>query len=217
MEGARPRQGLGAGPVTGALERPSQGAPENRKATNRSVIETARSERDALRSLRQTLVSIHAAERQLQAAGQLAERRQAVQAVDAALHSQQASRIAAVIARFAGRRAGVAELADPAARAAAMQQLGSEEANELARLALEHAAEKRQARRAVLASVSGTHRAARRSMQERQRHQRAGFAVQLRAWRPRRNAGRQSALAKRRASISWRRRGIAAVESPANQ
>ncbi|WP_287389528.1 hypothetical protein [Ralstonia sp.] len=154
--------------------------------------------------MRQTLVSIHAAERQLQLATQLAERRQAVQAVDAGLQAQHASRIAAVIARFAGRRAGVAELPDPAARAAAMRQLASEEANELARLALEHAAEKRQARRAVLASLGGPHRAARRSMQEHQRHQRAGIAVQLRAWPPMRKAGRQSAFAQWRASISWR-------------
>jgi len=210
LERARPRQGLGAGPVAGALERPSQGAPENRKAKNRSVIETAGTERDALASVRQTLVSIHAAERQLQVASQLAERRQAVQAVDAALQSQNASRIAAVIARFAGRRAGVAELADPAARAAAMRQLASEEANELARLALEHAAEKRQSRRVVMASMGGTHRAARRSLQQSQRHQRAGIAVLLRAWRPRRGTIRRGGLAKGRASISWPRMPVGA-------
>ena len=34
LGGAGPRQRLGTGPVTGPLERPSQGAPENRKATN---------------------------------------------------------------------------------------------------------------------------------------------------------------------------------------
>lgn len=205
MEGARPRQGLGAGPVTGALERPSQGAPEKRKATSRSVIETARSERDARRNVRQTLASIHAAERQLPAATHLVERRQAVQAVDAGLQAQHASRIAAVIARFAGRRVALSEMSDPAARAAALQQLGSEEASELARLALEHAAEKRQARRAVLATTGGTHRAVRRSLQQRQRHQRAGIAVQLKAWQPRRNGGRRGALVKSRASIDWRR------------
>jgi hypothetical protein len=154
-------------------------------------------------------MSIHAAERQVQVASQLAERRQAVQAVDAALRAQHASRFAAVVARFAGRRVALSEMVDPAARAAAMRQLGSEEANELARLALEHAAEKRQARRAVLASVSGTHRAVRRSLQQRQRHQRAGIAVQLRAWRPRRNAGRRGASAKTRASISWRHMPVA--------
>ena len=155
--------------------------------------------------MRQTLVSIHAAERQLQSAIQSAERQQAVQAVGAGLQAQHASRIAAVIARFAGRRVALSEMADPAVRAAAMRQLGSEEANELARLAMEHAAEKRQARRAVLASIGGTHRGARRSLQERQRHQRAGIAVQLRGWRPRRNFDRRGGLSKGRASISWRR------------
>jgi hypothetical protein len=96
-------------------------------------------------------------------------------------------------------------MVDPAARAAAMRQLATEEANELARLALEHAAEKRQARRAVLASLGGTHKAVRRSLQGRQRHQRVGIAVQLRAWRPRRHTGRRGTLVKSRASISWRR------------
>jgi hypothetical protein len=155
--------------------------------------------------VRQTLVSIHAAERQLQVASQLAERRQAVQAVDAALQGQHASRIAAVIARFVGRRVALSEMSDPAARSAAMRQLASEEASELARLALEHAAEKRQARRAVLASLGGTHKAARRSLQQNHRHQCAGIAVQLRAWRPRRGTIRRGGLAKGRASICWRR------------
>ena len=77
-----------------------------------------------------------------------------------------------------------AQMADPGTRAAASQQIAMEEANELARLAVEHAAEKRRLRQSVLASLGGKHRSARRSLQQRQRHQRAGVAVLLRALRP---------------------------------
>ena len=79
----------------------------------------------------------------------------------------------------------------PGARAAASQQIAIEEANELARLAVEQAADKRQLRRHVLAGLSGRHRGMRRSLRRRQRHQRAGLAVPLLQLRPRVTRQRQ--------------------------
>jgi len=148
--------------------------------------------------------SIHAAERDLQRAAQMVERRQAIAAVDGSLQALHASRIAAVIARFAGRRAAVADLADPAARVAALRQLAAEEASELARLALEHEAEKRQARKAALAAFNTAHRAARRTRQQRQRREKAGVAVQLRGFRSQSGKARAWAPIQRRASITLR-------------
>ena len=147
--------------------------------------------RDVVRSARHTVRSIHAAERDLQTAGLAAERRQALAAADAGLRSLHASRVAAVVARFADRRAALMHIVDPGARAAASQQIAIEEANELARLAVEQAADKRQLRRHVLAGLSGRHRGMRRSLRRRQRHQRAGLAVPLLQLRPRVTRQRQ--------------------------
>ena len=99
--------------------------------------------RDAVRSARRTVRSIHAAERDLQTAGLAAESRKALAAANAGLRSLHASRVAAVVARFTHRRAALMHIVDPGARAAASQQIAMEEANELARLAVEHAGEKR--------------------------------------------------------------------------
>ncbi|MFM9829515.1 MAG: hypothetical protein ACKVOB_12350 [Sphingomonas sp.] len=185
--------------MTGPLERPSQGAPENRKAA-----EQRSHQRDAGRAARRAVHSIHAAERELQRATHMAERRQVIAAVDGSLQALHASRIAAVIARFAGRRAAVADLADPAARAAALRQLAAEEASELARLALEHAAEKRQARKAALGTLNSAHRAARRTREQRQRREKAGVAIQLRGFRSQSGQARARVPGKSRASISRR-------------
>ena len=141
--------------------------------------------RDPIRAARRAVGSIHAAELQLLAAAQRAERSQAVRAIDASLAGRHAGNVAAVVARFADRRAALAMMADPSARAAAAQRLAAEEANELARLALEHAAEKRRLRNSVLASIGVVHRAARHAHRQRLRRQRIGIAVQLRALRPR--------------------------------
>jgi hypothetical protein len=148
--------------------------------------------------------SIHAAELELQRASQMAERRRVIAAVNGSLQALHASRIAAVTARFAGRRAAVADLVDPAARAAALRQLASEEATELARLALEHAAEKRQACKAALGTLNTAHRAARRTRQQRQRREKAGVAIQLRRFRSQSGKARAWVPGKSRASISRR-------------
>lgn len=136
------------------------------------------------------MASIHTAELQLLAASQRAERSQAIRAIDAALSARHASNIAAVIARFAGRRVALTELTDPNARAAAAHQLAAEETAELARLALEHAAEKRTLRKATTAPLFAIHRAQRRSLNQSLRRQRMGIAVQLQALRPRSTTSR---------------------------
>ena len=176
--------------MTGVAHWPERGSPETRTA-----IQSLRDSRDPARAARRTVIAIHAVERELQSASLAAERRQALAAVDAGLRSLHASRIAAVVSRFADRRAALAQMTDPGARAAASQQIALEEANELARLAVEHAGEKRRLRHSVLANLGGNHRAVRRNLRQRQRHQRAGLAVQLHALRPRTRGQRSNSCA----------------------
>jgi hypothetical protein len=180
VEGKRSREGVRKGPVTGPLDRPSQQPLETRKAADH-----IRPARDAIRFARKTVASIHAAELQILAATQRATRRQALGAIDAMLRDRHASNVALVIARFSSRRAALLLIPDTGARAAAGQQLAAEEANELARLALEHAAEKRSLRKAATAPMRGAHKASRRTLRRRQRHQRAVVAIQLQALVPR--------------------------------
>jgi hypothetical protein len=113
-----------------------------------------------------------------------AERRQALAAVDAGLRSLHASRVAAVVSKFADRRAALMHMTDAGARVAASQQIALEEANELARLAVDHAAEKRRMRFSWLGGIRRKHKLARRNLRRRQRHQRAGVAVLLRGLQP---------------------------------
>lgn len=180
MERKRQRQRVREGPVTGPLDRPSQQPLETRKAADH-----IRPRRDAIRFARKTVASIHTAELYLLAASQRAERSQAIRAIDVALSVRHASNIAAVITRFAGRRLALTELTDPNARAAAAHQLAAEETAELARLALEHAAEKRRLRKSTLGSMATAHRAVRCTLRQRLRRQRVGIAVQLQALQPR--------------------------------
>ena len=174
MEGARQGQRVREGPVTGPLDRPSQQPLETRKAADH-----IRPARDIIRAARSTVISIHNAELQLLAASQRAQRQQAIRAIDADLASRHAGNVAAIVSRFANRRAALTQIADPAARAAAAQQLLAEEYAELARLALEHAAEKRRLRRSVLGTMAVAHRSIRRTARQRLRRQRIGVAVQL--------------------------------------
>jgi len=87
--------------------------------------------------------------------------------------------VAAVVSRFADRRAAVAQVIDASTRAAMNQQIAIEEANELARLAAEHAAEKRQIKRHVLINIKSKHRELRRRRRQSHRHQRIAVGIQL--------------------------------------
>ena len=166
--------------MTGPLERPSQGAPENRKAEIRE-----RSQSDVLRAARRAFASISVAEMQVLVAAQRDERSRALAAIDAGLRSQHASQTAAVVARFADRRAALDQITDAGARAAAAHRLAAEETAELARLALEHAAEKRRLKTSIVSSLAVTHRAEQRRLRLNQRRQRMGTAVRLQQLRPR--------------------------------
>ena len=119
-------------------------------------------------------------------------RRQALKSADAALSDRHASTIALVVANFAGRRAALAAIVEPSARAAAAQQLANEETAELARLALQHAAEKRAQRQSITAPLAARHRVERRALRQRLRRQRVVVAVQLQTLRPRPAAARMS-------------------------
>ena len=179
VERAGQRQRLRTGPVTGPLDRPSQQPLETRKAA-----EHIRPRRDAIRFARKTIASIHTAELEILSAAQRAARRQAVKAVDASLSDRHASTIALVLAKFAGRRAALSAIVEPSARAAAASQLATDETAELVRLALEHAAEKRQMRKAATAPLLAGHRSTRRSLRQQQRRQRVAFAIKLHAIAP---------------------------------
>ena len=185
MEGKRSRQRVRKGPVTGPLDRPSQQPLETRKAADH-----IRPARDAIRFARKTVASIHAAEFEILTAAQKAARRQAAKATDASLRDRHASTIALVIAKFASRRAALLAITDPNACAAAAHQLAAEETAELARLALEHAAEKRTLRKATTAPLVAIHRAQRRCLNQSLRRQRVGIAVQLQVLRPRSTTSR---------------------------
>jgi hypothetical protein len=152
VERAGSRQRVRKGPVTGPLDRPSQQPLETRKAADH-----IRPARNSIRAARKTVASIHAAELQMLVATQRATRRQALGAIDAMLRDRHASNIALVIARFSSRRAALSLIPDAGARAAAGQQLAAEEANVIARLALEHAAEKRQMRNAATIPLRRAH------------------------------------------------------------
>lgn len=95
----------------------------------------------------------------------------ALQAIDAGLSARHASAIAAVVARSADRKAALTDQ-EPSARADAMHALAAEEVHELARLALEHAAEKRALRKSVVLCLAAVHRIERRSLRTRNRLQR---------------------------------------------
>lgn len=127
---------------------------------------------------RRALVGLHDAEVQLLLAGQRAVRRAVLASIDAGISARHAGIIAAVVSRFADRRASVV-IKDVAARSAALRQIAAEEAQELARLTLEHAAEKRALRLSALLSMAIVHRADRRSLRRRNRRQRIMAAIVL--------------------------------------
>lgn len=150
---------------------------------------------------RRAVVAVHDAEMALLVASQRAARRAAVQAIDAALSARHGSAIAAIVARYADRRSGISGLSD-AEKAAALRQLAADEAHELARLTLEHAAEKRAMRNVELNTMSAAQKTARRSLRSRNRRQRIVIAVQQQPVESRDQKGsvRGTASAKRTAN-----------------
>jgi len=143
---------------------------------------------------------------QLLVAAQRDERSRAIAALDASSRSLHASQTAAVIARYADRRAALAQLADPAARVAAAHRLATDETAELATLALEHATEKRRLKRSVLSSLIPAHRSARRTLRQYLRRQRMAAAVYLRRLQPQPKPKTQHAPVRTKPDTTrWRR------------
>jgi hypothetical protein len=169
LGGSGSRQRLGTGPVTGPLERPSQGAPENRKATNRkTAIATNRTPSTALRGL-------HAAERQLLDAAHraaVADKRAVVSAHFSSLLSSAEQRI---IAHVLGRIAAIDPTLSIADRQAAIQRLQAEQEAALARLRQDIGQERRNTLRAALAALSVGHRSRKAALSRRQAAERVGL------------------------------------------
>lgn len=164
--------------MTGASERPNWSTPETRKADEgrRGRLHQL-GNGDLAHSARIAMRSLCKAEITLLIAAQNDERQRALSCVDAALQSQHAGRIAAVIARFADRRTASGAILDVHARAAAMQRIAMEETTELASFSVELANEKRRLRHQTLGGLSVVHRAERKALGIRNRRQRAVFAV----------------------------------------
>jgi hypothetical protein len=160
--------------VTGALERPSQGAPENRKAA-----EDRRPGLDLVRGTRRALTSLAAADMQVLVAAQRDARNRALSALTAALGAAHGSQRASVVALYAARRAAAASISDPVARKAAILSLVQEEAAELARLAVAHAQERRRLTQETLAALGLAHRAARLSHRRASRRTKIVMVIRM--------------------------------------
>ena len=158
--------------MTGTLERPSQGAPENRKAADHRRQDT-----DLKKGARRALAALADADMQLLVAGQQQVRRQALSSIDAALGASHASQRAAVVARYGNRRSALGSIADAGTRNAALLQLIAEEAAELARLALALADDKQRLKRETVAAMVIVQRGVRQAVWRKNRHGRLAMAI----------------------------------------
>ena len=198
---------MGTGPVTGPLERPSQGTSETRKADTEIRVQR-RPSRDVIKGARRAVASLSLAEMQVLVAAQREERQRTLSAVEGGLRSQHASQTAAIVGRFADRRSAVFAMIDDGARGAALARLAAEETAELAHLAVEQSGERRRLRRTTLAALTATHKATRRSLRTRHRHQQVTMAVHTRRattqpfrLAPRRSRGSKPLAPRRRPPI----------------
>lgn len=159
--------------MTGNLERPSQDASENRKAEH-----GRRYSQNRQASARASLRALGAAEMDLLLASQRAARKAMLQAIETALGAHHASAIALVVSRYASQRAALTTLGAGAA-AAALHRLSTEEAAELANLALMHAAEKRALKRDAALALLPAQKTARQTLRRSARRSRLAAAVML--------------------------------------
>jgi hypothetical protein len=165
---------VGAGPLTGSLERPSQGAQENRKAADAS-----KTKRDQIKAARSALLSAHRAEQKLVIARHAAERQHVIDASRALAAAHRSSLMAAISSKYAERLARVFDSADAKSAWSARERLKLEEAIEIAQAMLAVGRTTAERRRSTLAALRSTHRAERGGLTERQRRQRAMSAVLL--------------------------------------
>lgn len=165
---------MGAGPVTGSLERPSQGAPENRKAT-----EAAKAERDQIAAARSALVGTHKAQTVLLLARHAAERRHVLLDARAMAAAHRSTVMSAITAKYADRLARVFDSGDARSAYAARERLKLEEAIEIAQVSLAMSRSSSAARQSRTAALKVTQRSERQGLALQQRRQRAVLAVML--------------------------------------
>ena len=170
---------MGAGPLTGSLERPSQGALENRKAREKR----SSNDRDAVSAARKALVGVHRAEMQVMVARHAAERRHILATARGEAAAEQSAIMRAIAAKYSDRLARVFDSGDARSAWAARDRLKLEEAIETAQMSLASAQTSAHGRRAALAGLRITQRAERQGLSVRQRRQRAMLGVILSARR----------------------------------
>lgn len=113
-------------------------------------------------------------------AGQAAERRHLLGAVAARQRATRSAAVDAVRRHHAGRRAALSHIRDPVQRKAAQERIALEETAEVVRVTDEQQAAGRLERRSLAAAVMTAHKAARRALRLRQRHQAIAAAVVVR-------------------------------------
>lgn len=160
--------------MTGSLERPSQGALENRKAS-----EARNDERDAVRSARVALVGAHKIEMQIMLARHASERRHVIGVTRAAAASARSGVMRMIAAKYADKLARVFDSGDAQSAYAARERLQLEEAIETAQATLAMARMNSDSRGSVLIALRTTQRAERQGLSIRQRRQRAVLGVVL--------------------------------------
>lgn len=159
--------------MTGSLDRPSQGALENRKAE----LEPAVRVRLAWRS-------VHGAAMALLLARQRSERRRLTLTLSAELAVTDAQERTALRQKYAGRRGGLVQMASAVEREATRTRLAMEEADELALLEAAQRSRRKARRRALKSTMPARHRAERKALQAEQRHQRVLVAIAAPRLRP---------------------------------
>jgi hypothetical protein len=171
---------VGTGPLTGFLERPSQGAQENRKAINRKDADARTTERDQIKASRGALNSAHRAEQKLMLARHAAELRHLIDGARAQAAAYRSSMLAAVTIKYAERLARVFDSGDAKSAWAARERLKLEEAIEIAQLRMTSDRDHGNSLRSLVAALRVSQRGERHGLTLRQRHQRAVLGVLLR-------------------------------------
>ena len=196
---------MGAGPLTGSLERPSQGALENRKAR-----ETRSSnDRDAVSAARKALVGVHRAEMRVMVARHAAERRHILATARGEAAAEQSAIMRAIAAKYSDRLARVFDSGDARSAWAARDRLKLEEAIETNQATLASARSAAHGRRSKLAGLRTTQRAERQGLSVRQRRQRSVLSVHLSGRRRAFGAGSATAVAQpTRAAFRLHRRRL---------
>ena len=192
---------MGAGPLTGSLERPSQRPLETRKAT-----EAAKADRDQIKAAGAALAGTHNAQMVLLLARHAAERRHVLLDARAIAAAQRSTVMSAITAKYADRLARVFDSGDARSAYAARERLKLEEAIEIAQVSLAMSRSSGDIRQSRSAALKVTQRSERQGLALQQRRQRAVLAVVLGHLRHRDRAATQVPPGPARVSVRlpWR-------------